>query len=392
MSSHGWLVAFIVTACLTIGCGGINDAELTQEELKALGIPTVPGKSDSEADGDSPVRQTGFSQPASGAAEGELKLSLEIGARFPIQKKIQQTLEQQGPNGPIKTQSTLSMLFAISIEAEEDGRRLMNVHYQRVRYAHDILGERVEYDSASPSDPVPPAAQVYHGLVNNGFRFWLGADNQIAEVLGFDEFLQNCVRHVPAQHRQTLLSQIVATQEDEGFSNFVDNSIGLLPYNPKAAGRETAVKVGQMWEAPRQLLMRPLPMQLNTHYTLTALTDEHAFIDIFGTISPARSTPMGTDAQTPSSEQVTLTGGHTVGHCVIFRDTGLPMKSRVERKIDMQVQFDSRRTFKQHKTILTTVEAFPTEKAFLSRRPAQGAAGPPPETSPSGSPHPATVQ
>ena len=391
MSSHGWLVAFVVTACLTAGCGGNSDAELTQEELEALGIPTAPGRPDSDTGSDRGISQTEFSQPAPDAAEGELKLSLEIGARFPIQKTIRQKLEQQGPGGPVKTESTLSMLFAISIDAEEDGRRLMSVRYQRVRYEHEILGERVEYDSASQTDPVPPAAQVYHGLVNNGFQFWLGADNQIAEVLGFDQFLQKCVRHVPLQQRQTLLNQIVATQEDEGFSNFIDNSIGLLPYNPETPGRETAVQVGEMWEAPKQLLMRPLPMQLNTHYTLTALTDEHAFVDIFGTISPARATPMGKDARTPSREQITLTGGHTVGHCVIYRDTGLPMKSHVERKIDMQVKFDSQQPFKQHKIIQTTVEAFPTGKAFRSRRPANGTAESPGASTVS-SPQPAAVR
>jgi len=370
MSSHGWLVAFVITACLTAGCEENSDADLTREELEALGIPTAPGRSTSAPDSDADIRQTAFSQPAPDAAEGELKLSLQPGARFPIQKTIRQKLEQQGPGGPVITESTLTMLFAISIDAEEDGRRLMSVRYQRVRYEHDILGQQVQYDSASPETPVPPAAQVYHGLVNNGFQFWLGADNQIAEVLGFDQFLQKCVQHVPLQQRQTLLNQIVATQEDEGFSNFIDNSIGLLPYNPQAPGRETAVQVGEMWEAPKQLLMRPLPMQLDTHYTLTALTDEHAFVDIFGTISPARATPMGKNARNPSGELITLTGGHTVGHCIIYRDTGLPMKSRVERKIDMRVQFDSQRQFKQHKTILTTVEAFPTEKAFRSRRPA----------------------
>lgn len=363
---------------LVAGCGDSAEEGFTAEELQQLGIPTAPPEQDTGPPESGDTIQTGYSSPAPDAPEGELKLSLAVGERFPIQKTIRQTLEQQGANGPVTTESVLSMLFAIIVEAEEDGRRLMNVRYQRVRYAHEILGERVEYDSATAgSNPVPPGALVYHGLVGNGFRFWLGADNQIAEVIGFDDFLKRCVRHVPIAQREAQLKQIVATQEDEGFSNFVDNSIGLLPYDPTSTGRETAVQVGETWDAPKQLVMRPLPMQLDTKYTLTKLTDKHAHISVFGTISPARSRPMGPDA----SELITLTGGHTIGNCVIFRDTGLPMKSSVERRIDMEVQIDARRKFKQHKIIQTTVESFPTDQAFVSGTSRTGAArspNPPP--------------
>ena len=115
-------------------------------------------------------------------------------------------------------------------------------------------------------------------------------------------------------------------------------------------------------------------MSLDTKYTLTSLTDEFAHVDISGTISPARSTPMGKNATTQSSEMITLTGGHTIGSCVLFRDTGLPMRSRVERRIDMQVQIDEKRKFDQHKMIVTTVEGLPTDRAFLLPEPRPGAA------------------
>jgi hypothetical protein len=374
MRRHGWLAALAVGICLTAGCGGDGNSEITEEELRALGIPTAPEKEATDPEADSQTRLTAFSQPAADAPEGELKLSLQIGARFPIQKTITQTLVQKGSSGATTTtKSVLSMLFAIVVEAEEDGLKLLNVRYQRVRYAQEVLGDRVEYDSATPPAVIPPVALVYHGLVNNGFSFWLGADNQIAEVVDFDDFLKRCVRHVPEHQQQALLTQIVSTQEDEGFSNFIDHSIGLLPYDPKATGRETAVKVGETWDAPKQLLMRPIPMRLDTKYTLTSLTDEFAHVDIFGTISPARSTPMGKNATTQSSEIITLTGGHTIGSCVLFRDTGLPMRSRVERRIDMQVQIDEKRKFDQHKMIVTTVEALPTDRAFLLPEPRPGA-------------------
>jgi hypothetical protein len=363
--SFGSLIAFSV-----VGCGDSDEDGFTADELKQLGIPTaspITKEDDGRADSSGAI-QTAFAELA---PKGELKLTLAVGERFPIQKTIKQTLEQQGANGPVTTKSFLSMLFAIVVEAEEDGRKLMNVRYQRVRYEHEILGERVEYDSATiGSKPVPSQALVYHGLIDNGFSFWLGADNQVAEVIDFDEFLKRCVRHVPAAQREVQLNQIVATHEDEGFSNFVDNSIGLLPYDPKATACETAVKVGETWDAPKQLVMRPLPMQIDTKYTLTKLTDDHAHISVLGTISPTTAKPTGANA----SELITLTGGHTIGNCVIVRETGLPMKSNVEQRINMEVQIDAQRRFQQHKIIQTTVESFPADQAFLSGTSRTGAA------------------
>jgi len=358
--SFGSLLAFSV-----VGCGDIDEDGFTADELKQLGIPTaspITKEDDGRADSSGAI-QTAFAALAPNAPKGELKLTLAVGERFPIQKTIKQTLEQQGANGPVTTKSFLSMLFAIVVEAEEDGRKLMNVRYQRLRYEHEILGERVEYDSATiGSKPVPPQALVYHGLIDNGFSFWLGVDNQVAEVIDFDEFLKRCVRHIPATQREVQLKQIVAMQEDEGFSNFVDSSIGLLPCDSKATGRETAVKVGETWDISRQLVMRPLPMQIDTKYTLTKLTDDHAHISVLGTISPTTAKPMGAN----TSELITLTGGHTIGNCVIVRETGLPMKSDVERRINMEVQIDAQRRFQQYKTIQTTVESFPADQAFLS--------------------------
>jgi hypothetical protein len=60
--------------------------------------------------------------------------------------------------------------------------------------------------------------------------------------------------------------------------------------------------------------------------------------------------------------RVTVKGGRSQGHCTIFRDTGLPKESRVERIVDMTVQMAGGIEFDQQKRTVTTVEAYPPQR------------------------------
>ena len=122
--------------------------------------------------------------------EGDLSFSLKVGDRFPLLKTIEQTLVQESSVGPVTSRSNLTLMFAITVDDEDVGRRKLGVRYQRVKYRQEILGEVVEYDSQTNPDYVPDRLQVYHGLAGNSFSFWIGADNRIIEVIAFDEFLK----------------------------------------------------------------------------------------------------------------------------------------------------------------------------------------------------------
>lgn len=318
-------------------------------ETPDLGIPELSvGEDDSSA-------KTVNGEPV---READLKLNVGVGTRFPLRKTIGQTLLQVSPSGNITSNSRLALTFAITVDKEEEGRRLLDVVYQRVQYAHDIFGDKASYDSANAPEQLPESFLVYRGLVGNGFKFWLGAKNRIVEVEGFDEFLKRTVRFAPVHRQQALLQKIVATQKDEGFSNFVDDSIGLLPYKAGALGKESRVREGDSWTKTRQI-MRPLPMTVRTTYKVSELREKDATIEIVGHIFPVTSTTTAPSASV-NKETITLEQGHSVGSCVIDLKTGLPLRSRVERILDMSVQTPGQAPYKQHKTITTTIEAFPT--------------------------------
>jgi hypothetical protein len=364
MIRHGMSIAaaLVVAAVFQTGCGN------SDESLDDFDIPVIPSANLGSDDGpgvlseNQPLAAYDSDAPPS-LEQGELKFSLAVGDRFPLQKTIEQKLQQQSPSGLVTSTSRLVLMFAITVDQEDEGRRQLSVRYQRVRYSHDILGETLAYDSLGPPHHIPDSLQMYHGLAQNGFSFWIGADNRIIEVENFNEFLKRCVRFAPAERQTELLRRIVATQEDEGFANFVDDSIGLLPYNAAASGSETTVRIGQQWERKKNLT-RPLPMEIHTTYELTDLSSELAQIGIVGTINPA--TTSVTQAQ--ATQQIKLNDGRVIGSCTIDRATGIPLHSRVERQFVMSVEAAGQPPYEQFKTITTTVDAFPTDGTTFSKR------------------------
>jgi hypothetical protein len=303
--------------------------------------------------------------------EGSLRFTLKKGDHFPLRKHVTQTLVQNLPDGQVTSRSDLKLMFAITVDGEDNGRRQLGVRYQRVQYSLELPGERTEYDSLSPPEFVPDALQMYHGLANNGFDFWIGADNRIVQLDGFQDFLKRCVRFAPPERQHELLAGILMGSEDEGFANFVDDSIGLLPYNPDATGRETMVRVNDSWSRNRDL-REPLPMRIRTTYTLTDLTEHRAHIAVLGTIEPITATQLRPVQQASFEQTLQLKSGHVTGTIIIDVATGLPLQSRVERRLTMDVFAQGQQPFQQYKTIVTKIDAYPAQGVSAMRQPAAG--------------------
>ena len=113
--------------------------------------------------------------------------------------------------------------------------------------------------------------------------------------------------------------------------------------------------------------MRPLPMELRTGYTLSKLTRDRASIMILGTIEPIKASQLGPIQQVAAKQSISLKKGEITGSCIIDRASGLPLMSRVSRQMDMTVEVQGQRPFKQQKTIVTTIESFPTNGTTFSR-------------------------
>ena len=177
-----------------------------------------------------------------------LELNLAVNQRFPMIKTVEQSLSQASAAGIVNSKSKLELILALTVEElHEDGRKRFKVRYTGVKYSHNIAGEQVDYDSNRANGPVPQEVQAYQRLVNNGFSFWIGADNKIVELVGFDDFLKRCLQNTPASQRETVLAKISESSGDDGVANFIDDSIGLLPYNIDENHKGGAIRVGETW-------------------------------------------------------------------------------------------------------------------------------------------------
>lgn len=296
--------------------------------------------------------------------EQKLTLNLKVGDRFPLLKTVEQDLRQPSAKGWTTSHSRLEMLLSITLEEiyrgdpnarpkdPRDGEKRFEVRYHRVLFSQDLPGHKVDYDSSNPPQRVPLEAQAYHGLKDNGFQFWIGADNQILDVIGFKAFMERCLKEVAPEKRQQAWNAVAASSGADGIANFVDDSIGLLP--------KYAVKKDDTWNSTRSII-QPVPMHLASRYTLRHISPEIAEIDILGTISPSASYGPNEDANREVA--VSVKGGHCYGSCVIDRRTGLPITSKVEQVMHMHVRLAGGLEFEQDKTTITTIGAFPEQGA-----------------------------
>lgn len=289
--------------------------------------------------------------------EGELELKLQVGQRFPFQKKIEQRLTQgDGLGGMLVNRSLVEMMMSLVVDEVRDGNKLLTVRYHRVHYGHNIAGRTVEYNSES-NEPVPTEALVYSGLKNNGFSFWIGPDNRVVELVGFPEFLQRCVQNVPPMHRDTVMRQLEGTHGEDGLSNFVDDGIGLLPYSDDPRHPAVAVKVGSSWDLKPRRSEGAVPISIVTRCVLKSLTDTSAEIGLLGKISGS-STPVASHEASRNGMQIVIKGGHCAGSCTIDRRTGLPTQSEVNRYLELTVKLPDGKEIPQRKEVLTTTTSF----------------------------------
>jgi hypothetical protein len=315
---------------------GSPPAAATPGTAAAPGVPAFPGG-------------LATAPPAAPSTAG-----LNVGDRIPLVKTIVQELRQPGPQGVLATHSTLQLTLSLTVEEvchsqpgaphPRDGQKRLRVTYHRIVYSQDLAGNAFNYDSSSPPATVPPEMQGYHGLKENGFQFWVGAHNQVLELVAFDQFLERCLSQVPPDQQQQVRVNLAATTSADSIFAFVDDSVGVLPPEP--------LQQGTTWVRTRQVT-HPLPLSFSQKYTISQLTPEMVTLDLQGSLAPVPSQGPPLQGQ---PVVVSVRAGQTRGNCVIERQTGLPVQGNVEQTLQMQVRLAGGQEFEQSKTTVTTIQ------------------------------------
>lgn len=337
-----WFCVVLPLVTSSLGCQYLPFGQSTAEkdDLAGLMDDEAPADDENDPNFDATVEA------------GEFQLKLAKGRRFPLMKTVEQRITQASPNGTIVGYSKLELALSLVVEELRDNDCRLSVKYHRVRFAQDLGGQVVSYNSEEPAATIPPEALVYSGMKDNGFSFWLGADNQVLDLVGFDEFLQRCLRNVPADQRAAVAQQLQAMRTEDGLANFVDDSIGLLPNAAPGASSAGSLRIGSTWDVPVRKATRGDNAPSVTRCRLTNLDDRTAEIALAGSIGPASYT------DEVRRMRMNVRGGQTVGNCTVDRETGMPTKSRVERAIEMTAELADGKKIDQRKEVITTITAF----------------------------------
>jgi len=334
----------VFSACLLAGCSSEKPAgdDILDESWFSL-----------EEDGNAPTPAA--DAPADPAvSKARLTVNLEPGAKFPLKKTVEKTLTQSTLQGPVENTERIELFMSVTLEETRDQNKKFRILYNRVKYESNLNGQKVQFDSTQPAGNVPTQALAYRGMVNNGFSFWVGADNKITEVVDFNSFLQRCLNHVPPHMADSVSQSLAHYSGQEGIANFVDDTIGLLPYDPQSPDGSSVVRLGGHWSKSRHF-NDPVPMSLHSTYTLRDLTDNYAKVEVMGDIVPAAA------VSNPTQEvSLQIKGGHSVGTCTIDRETGLPLDSHMDHQLTMSVQLNGMQ-FDQQKRVVTTVKMYPEQ-------------------------------
>lgn len=344
-------IALLALACSLAGCGyfqgNVSDGDGEFDDL------VLEGEEVNRSSG--AAKTAGFEKSAADETpiQGDLGLRLSVGNRFPLQKTVHQRLTQPSERGDSTGHSRLDLLLSLNVEELRDGHIRFGVRYHRVGYLEqDPEGRTVEYNSMAPPREIPAQVRVYAGLINNGFSFWIGPDNRIVELVGFNDFVQRCVRDVPPAQRDSVIAQLTADKGENGIASFIDDSIGLLPVSGDPKSSRIPVQEGTAWDLPDRRIDGPIPMQVSTQCKIKGLSERTAEIDLFGTVRPTGQ------IEQPEGWKVSVLGGRCLGSCTVDRTTGLPTDSRVERYVDLLMELPDGSQLKQRKQIITSIHAF----------------------------------
>lgn len=305
-------------------------------------------------------------EPEAHVAEGVLELKLKVGDRFPLSKTVEHRLTQTENGVATEDRSLTELMLSLVVdEVRPDGKKLLTVQYHRVNHQQEIRGKRISYSSERPTESIPPEAYLYSGLANNRFSFWIGTNNNVIEVVGFNDFLRRCLQNVPPQYANSVKQQLESTRNEDGIANFIDDSIGLLPFNNDPDHPGVAVKEGSHWKVDR-FTKSPVPISISTDCILKELTANSAEISLAGRMSGPQTPVVIRGAE--GNVKVMVKGGHCTGSCRVDRQTGLPTQSHVIRTLDMAMELPGGQVIQQNKESISTIRSFLNQQQAAAER------------------------
>ena len=210
-----------------------------------------------------------------------LRLNLQEGESFSLRMVTDQDVSQTIQGQQQETKQTLGLGYTFDVnQVNSDGSALTRVTYDWVLFEQDGPLGKTKYDSATPPDTVPPAAAGYAALVGQGFTMEISPAGWVQDIQGVDDMITRMLEELdlPEDPTTDSIEQSFRDQfGDKALKEGMENMMAIYPEEP--------IGIGDTWNKTIAVAVG-FPMILENRWTLTALEDGVATVDVYTTVNP----------------------------------------------------------------------------------------------------------
>jgi len=251
-----------------------------------------------------------------------LKQNFPIGKTYDFTLISDQIINQQMAGKKLSLSQNIGTAYSFDIRNGEGLEKDIEVTYKRIFMKSKGMGNLLEMDS---DDADTTKENSFRGLKGATFHMVMLPDGSIRSLTGIDQMVTKMVSKMKADSAKAANIKASLSQQfnAEGMKQTMESSLKIYP--------NKSVKIGDSWTVDTKMQLT-MPVETITKYTLKAVKDNIAYLNINGTlISKGSFQSMGNKIDTD------LTGTN-VGDAELDLKTGLILKSHLRMELSGKMQ------------------------------------------------------
>jgi hypothetical protein len=251
-----------------------------------------------------------------------LKQNFPIGKTYDFTLISDQIINQQMAGKKFSLSQNIGTAYSFDIRNGEGLEKDIEVTYKRIFMKSKGKGNLLEMDS---DDADTTKENSFRGLKGATFHMVMLPDGSIRSLTGIDQMVTKMVSKMKADSAKAANIKASLSQQfnAEGMKQTMESSLKIYP--------NKSVKIGDSWTVDTKMQLT-MPVETITKYTLKAVKDNIAYLNINGTlISKGSFQSMGNKIDTD------LTGTN-VGDAELDLKTGLILKSHLRMELSGKMQ------------------------------------------------------
>jgi hypothetical protein len=246
--------------------------------------------------------------------------------RFVTEQKISQTVSGRQQY----TEQTIGLGYDLDVKSvDPNGNALERYTYKWVKLMQTAAGGKVVYDSSDKGSPVPPVAQGFAALLDEGFSLKTTPQGKVEKVIGLQTLRDNVERKLPeGPMKEALKLGLKQFISEEGIKEMTQSSLAIYPDKP--------VGIGDSWKNTLTLT-QGASMTLENEWTLKDRKNGISFIEVKSNL---KSNPKAKPMKMGSAKVSYDMSGKQQGTIELEESTGRLIRSRINQDISGQIKVE----------------------------------------------------